>query len=120
MRSDLILSIETHLSIERRQFVCMFVKSSRLNGLINFDLILIKKKFEIKLWICFRSTLILSVGVLLSGEIFKFITFVSVYPEVIIYLIGLAVVGAMGQMFIFFMVRIFILLCSFQLYIYYA
>ncbi|XP_026742039.1 solute carrier family 35 member B1 homolog [Trichoplusia ni] len=50
------------------------------------------------------STLILSVGVLLSGEIFKFITFVSVYPEVIIYLIGLAVVGAMGQMFIFFMV----------------
>ncbi|CAH0578371.1 unnamed protein product [Chrysodeixis includens] len=50
------------------------------------------------------STLILSVGVLLSGEIFKFITFVSMYPEVIVYLFGLAVVGAMGQMFIFFMV----------------
>ncbi|CAH1647859.1 unnamed protein product [Spodoptera littoralis] len=50
------------------------------------------------------SSMILSIGVLLSGEIFKFIVFVSTYPEVIIFLIGLAFVGALGQMFIFFMV----------------
>lgn len=50
------------------------------------------------------SSIILSIGVLLSGEIFKFIVFVSTFPEVIIFLIGLAFVGALGQMFIFFMV----------------
>ncbi|PZC75938.1 hypothetical protein B5X24_HaOG205331 [Helicoverpa armigera] len=53
------------------------------------------------------SSLILSIGVLLSGEIFKFFVFVSTYPEVIIYLVGLAVVGALGQMFIFYMVAEF-------------
>ncbi|KAF9419093.1 hypothetical protein HW555_004264, partial [Spodoptera exigua] len=50
------------------------------------------------------SSMILSTGVVLSGEIFKFIVFVSAYPEVIIFLIGLALVGALGQMFIFYMV----------------
>lgn len=45
-------------------------------------------------------------GVFLSGEIFKFVVFVSTYPEVIIYLVGLAIVGALGQMFIFYMVSI--------------
>ncbi|KAJ8737492.1 hypothetical protein PYW08_000087 [Mythimna loreyi] len=52
----------------------------------------------------FWSSLILLVGVFLSGEMFTFIVFVSMYPEVIIYLIGIAIVGALGQMFIFYMV----------------
>ncbi|KAI5636996.1 UAA transporter family domain-containing protein [Phthorimaea operculella] len=53
------------------------------------------------------STLILSVGVLLSGEIFKFLSFVSLYPEVIVYIVALALMGALGQLFIFYMVSEF-------------
>ncbi|KAF9800635.1 hypothetical protein SFRURICE_014066 [Spodoptera frugiperda] len=44
------------------------------------------------------------VKALCRDAIFKFIVFVSTFPEVIIFLIGLAFVGALGQMFIFFMV----------------
>ncbi|CAB3258982.1 unnamed protein product [Arctia plantaginis] len=53
------------------------------------------------------SSLILSVGVLVSGEIFKFISFISLYPDIIIYLVAFALVGALGQMFIFYMVAEF-------------
>ncbi|XP_026761813.1 solute carrier family 35 member B1 homolog [Galleria mellonella] len=53
------------------------------------------------------STVILSVGIVLSGEIFRFITFVSKYPEVLIYLAAFALNGALGQLFIFFMVSEF-------------
>lgn len=53
------------------------------------------------------SSVIVSIGVVLSGEIFKFISFVSLYPEVIIYIVSLALVGALGQMFIFYMVAEF-------------
>ncbi|KAJ2954528.1 hypothetical protein O0L34_g2812 [Tuta absoluta] len=53
------------------------------------------------------STLIVSVGVLLSGEIFKFLSFVTLYPEVIVYIVALALMGALGQLFIFYMVSEF-------------
>ncbi|XP_013189474.1 solute carrier family 35 member B1 homolog [Amyelois transitella] len=53
------------------------------------------------------STIISGVGVLLSGEIFKFISFVSLYPEILLYLIAFALTGALGQLFIFFMVSEF-------------
>lgn len=49
----------------------------------------------------------LSIGVLLSGEIFRFITFVSQHSEILIFITGLAMCGAMGQLFIFFMVSVF-------------
>lgn len=48
-----------------------------------------------------------SIGVLVSGEAFKFISFVSLYPEIIVYLVGFAFVGALGQVFIFYMVADF-------------
>ncbi|XP_037866899.1 solute carrier family 35 member B1 homolog [Bombyx mori] len=53
------------------------------------------------------STIILTIGVVLSGEIFQFIRFVSVYPEVIVFIISLALMGALGQLFIFYMVSEF-------------
>ncbi|XP_014364766.2 solute carrier family 35 member B1 homolog [Papilio machaon] len=53
------------------------------------------------------STIISSVGVLLSGEIFKFVAFVTQYPEILVYLISFALMGALGQLFIFFMVAEF-------------
>lgn len=53
------------------------------------------------------SSLILSIGVILSGEIPKFVSFVTLYPEVITYLVAFAFVGALGQMFIFYMVAEF-------------
>ncbi|XP_063546759.1 solute carrier family 35 member B1 homolog [Cydia strobilella] len=53
------------------------------------------------------SSIILSIGVLLTGEIFRFIAFVSKYPEVLVHLAGLAFMGALGQLFIFFMVSEF-------------
>ncbi|XP_048004866.1 solute carrier family 35 member B1 homolog isoform X2 [Leguminivora glycinivorella] len=53
------------------------------------------------------SSIILSIGVLLTGEMFRFITFVSKYPEVLVHLAGLAFMGALGQLFIFFMVSEF-------------
>ncbi|VVC93815.1 solute carrier family 35 member B1 homolog [Leptidea sinapis] len=53
------------------------------------------------------SSLILSVGVLVSGEVFKFAVFVTQYPETLIYLTGFALTGALGQLFIFFMVSEF-------------
>lgn len=53
------------------------------------------------------SMLILSAAVLVSGEIFTFISFVTNYPEVLIHLGGLAIMGALGQLFIFFMVSEF-------------
>lgn len=48
--------------------------------------------------------MILSVAVLLTGEVFKFVSFVTVYPEVLVYIAALALMGAIGQLFIFFMV----------------
>ncbi|CAG4984274.1 unnamed protein product [Parnassius apollo] len=53
------------------------------------------------------STVILSISVLLSGEIFKFVTFVMQYPEILIYLAGFSLMGALGQLFIFYMVAEF-------------
>ncbi|XP_041987510.1 solute carrier family 35 member B1 homolog [Aricia agestis] len=53
------------------------------------------------------GTLISMAGVILSGEIFKFFSFVGLYPEVMIYIGLLALMGALGQLFIFFMVSEF-------------
>lgn len=53
------------------------------------------------------SSIIVSIGVVLSGEIFRFVSFVAKYPEVMVYLTGLALTGALGQLFIFFMVSEF-------------
>ncbi|KAJ0183661.1 hypothetical protein K1T71_000084 [Dendrolimus kikuchii] len=53
------------------------------------------------------SSIMLTIGVVFSGEIFKFIAFVSQYPEVIIFIVGLSLMGALGQLFIFFMVSEF-------------
>ncbi|XP_075990759.1 solute carrier family 35 member B1 homolog meigo [Anticarsia gemmatalis] len=53
------------------------------------------------------STIILTIGVFMSGEIFKFVSFVSLYPEIIVYLVAFAFVGGLGQMFIFYMVAEF-------------
>ncbi|CAG9782155.1 unnamed protein product [Diatraea saccharalis] len=55
----------------------------------------------------FWSSIIISVGVVLTGEIFRFVSFVHMYPEVLIYLVCLALTGALGQLFIFFMVSEF-------------
>lgn len=53
------------------------------------------------------SSIILSIGVVLSGELFRFVAFVSQYPEVIVFIVSLALMGALGQLFIFFMVSEF-------------
>ncbi|CAG4942565.1 unnamed protein product [Colias eurytheme] len=53
------------------------------------------------------SSIILSIGVLLTGECFKFVAFVNQYPEVLMYLAAFALMGALGQLFIFFMVSEF-------------
>lgn len=53
------------------------------------------------------STLILSVGVLVTGEIFEFISFAGRYPYVLLQLASLAITGALGQLFIFIMVSSF-------------
>ncbi|KAI8430589.1 hypothetical protein MSG28_000807 [Choristoneura fumiferana] len=53
------------------------------------------------------SSIILSIGVVLSGEIIRFISFVTLYPEVLVYMAALALMGALGQLFIFFMVSEF-------------
>ncbi|KAG6461635.1 LOW QUALITY PROTEIN: solute carrier family 35 member B1 homolog [Manduca sexta] len=53
------------------------------------------------------GTIISAIGVMLSGELFKFISFVSMYPYIIVYLVAFALMGATGQLFIFFMVSEF-------------
>ncbi|XP_038216659.1 solute carrier family 35 member B1 homolog [Zerene cesonia] len=53
------------------------------------------------------SSIILAIGVVITGECFKFLAFVNQYPEVLIYLTGFALMGALGQLFIFFMVSEF-------------
>ncbi|XP_039764143.1 solute carrier family 35 member B1 homolog [Pararge aegeria] len=53
------------------------------------------------------SSIIITVGVILSGEISEFCTFVSKYPEVLIYIASFALTGALGQLFIFYMVAEF-------------
>ncbi|CAH2036048.1 unnamed protein product, partial [Iphiclides podalirius] len=53
------------------------------------------------------SAIISSVGVILSGEIFRFVAFVTQYPEILVYLAGFALMGALGQLFIFYMVAEF-------------
>ncbi|CAH0716608.1 unnamed protein product, partial [Brenthis ino] len=53
------------------------------------------------------SSIIISIGVIASGEIFKFVAFVNLYPEILIYIVGLALMGALGQLFIFYMVAEF-------------
>lgn len=50
------------------------------------------------------STLILCVAVVLTGEIFEFISFANRYPNVLVQLASLSVTGALGQLFIFIMV----------------
>lgn len=51
------------------------------------------------------STVIVLPGLVLSGEIFDFIYFAGRYPQVLLQLATLAVTGALGQLFIFMMVR---------------
>ncbi|XP_050360668.1 solute carrier family 35 member B1 homolog [Nymphalis io] len=53
------------------------------------------------------SAIISTVGVLVTEEIFKFGTFVTQHPEIIIYLVAFALTGALGQLFIFYMVSEF-------------
>lgn len=53
------------------------------------------------------SSILLAAGVLLSGELYTFGTFVGKYPEVLGHLAALALMGALGQLFIFFMVSEF-------------
>ncbi|XP_046977031.1 solute carrier family 35 member B1 homolog [Vanessa cardui] len=53
------------------------------------------------------SSIISAIGVLLSGEIFKFVAFVTQHPEIIVYLVAFALTGALGQLFIFYMVSEF-------------
>ncbi|XP_049885357.1 solute carrier family 35 member B1 homolog [Pectinophora gossypiella] len=53
------------------------------------------------------SSVILTIGVVLSGEIYRFTTFVAQYPEILVYIVALALTGALGQLFIFFMVAEF-------------
>ncbi|XP_072931303.1 solute carrier family 35 member B1 homolog [Epargyreus clarus] len=53
------------------------------------------------------SAIMLSIAVVVSGEMFKFATFVSNYPEVLMYLTAFALMGALGQLFIYFMVSEF-------------
>lgn len=50
------------------------------------------------------STVILGVGVVLTGEIFDFIAFAGRHPHVLFQLATLAITGALGQLFIFIMV----------------
>lgn len=53
------------------------------------------------------STSIVSVAVILTGEIFEFIAFAGRYPNVLLQLALLATTGALGQLFIFIMVSSF-------------
>lgn len=53
------------------------------------------------------STAILAVAVVLTGEIFEFISFASRFPYVLVNLALLAITGALGQLFIFIMVSSF-------------
>lgn len=53
------------------------------------------------------SSLILSIFVVISGEIFEFIAFANQYPYVLYQLALLAVTGSLGQFFIFIMVSSF-------------
>lgn len=53
------------------------------------------------------STLILSVLVIFTGELFEFIPFAVRYPHVLSQLAMLAITGALGQLFIFIMVSSF-------------
>lgn len=51
------------------------------------------------------STVILFAGLVVSGELFDFIHFAGKYPQIWLQLATLAVTGALGQFFIFIMVR---------------
>ena len=53
------------------------------------------------------STAIVSVAVIITGELFEFIAFAARYPYVLSNLALLAVTGALGQLFIFIMVSSF-------------
>ncbi|PZQ46208.1 MAG: hypothetical protein DI551_05510 [Micavibrio aeruginosavorus] len=50
------------------------------------------------------STIILGVGVVLTGEIWEFVAFAGRHPQVLVQLATLAFTGAIGQLFIFIMV----------------
>ncbi|KOB76750.1 putative solute carrier family 35 member B1 [Operophtera brumata] len=52
------------------------------------------------------SSVIIAVGAVLSGDLVSFVAFASLYPQVIVYVVGLALTGALGQLFIFYMVRL--------------
>lgn len=51
------------------------------------------------------STIMLGVALLGTGELFEFVTFAAKYPQLLIHLGMLALTGALGQLFIFMMVR---------------
>lgn len=53
------------------------------------------------------STAILSVAIILTGELFDFIPFAKRYPYVLMQLASLSITGALGQLFIFIMVASF-------------
>lgn len=53
------------------------------------------------------STCLVAVAIVLTGEIFEFISFANRYPHVLLQLALLAITGAVGQYFIFMMVSSF-------------
>lgn len=53
------------------------------------------------------STIMLSVGLLATGELFEFVEFTVRYPQLLSHLSLLALTGAIGQLFIFMMVSAF-------------
>lgn len=57
----------------------------------------------------FWSSIMLAFAVIITGELLEFIEFVSRHPTVLLNMSLLALAGALGQLFIFFMVLLFIL-----------
>lgn len=53
------------------------------------------------------STLMVFVGIIVTGELFEFIAFASRFPYVLSQLAALSITGALGQLFIFIMVASF-------------
>lgn len=53
------------------------------------------------------STAIVAVALILTGELFEFVSFAGRYPYVLVNLALLAITGALGQLFIFIMVSSF-------------
>lgn len=59
------------------------------------------KSHHLMLWINIFSTIMLTILVVVSGEIFEFIPFVQRHPHVLLEMLGFALCSALGQYFIF-------------------